>query len=376
MNRDVRSRPRAVASIALSVAAATCLVAATPRGSAPAEVPQSREPSPTTGSPDSVRACGRILAAAWEEKQNRHSIWTFRPDGGDRTRLVRLPAGISVDDPLWSPDGRWVAYIGGRTRDGSERPSLFLIRPDGTDKTRLGFVSASSEIQWSPSGTRIVAASTWGGVRTMWLFDLQGNRAALGRGVDPTWSPLDSIIAYDSGRIVRGGGALFLHDLTTGVDQQITQPEEASDSEPVWSPDGRTILFLRYPAHQSGEDGPFADLWSLDVATGTTTQITDRQNDLNGVWKATWSPSGQRITYSPEADDYMETVVSRPDGTQPIDIHTREFFSRDPDWSPDDRSIAFLGYEGIRVADARTGHTRLIAPHGDLYWNGPDWAPC
>jgi Tol biopolymer transport system component len=55
------------------------------------------------------------------------AIWLAHPNG---TGLHKLTAG---DEPAWSADGQWIAYIGTR----GQRQALFMIHPDGTDRTQL-----------------------------------------------------------------------------------------------------------------------------------------------------------------------------------------------------------------------------------------------
>jgi Tol biopolymer transport system component len=82
-----------------------------------------------------------------------------------RSGSVRLVTGDG-QDPAWSPDGRWIAFVshrGGRGRscgeDGCYRNGeLDLIRPDGSGRRRLTRTPAGEGTpSWSPDGTRIVA---------------------------------------------------------------------------------------------------------------------------------------------------------------------------------------------------------------------------
>lgn len=316
------------------------------------------------------RGCGLIIVSAWNDELDTSSIWAVTPDGRSKEILVTE----NVSDARWSPDGRHIGFTRG-TRSG--RDWLHVVEPDGSRETRIATLPEDAAWAWAPGGRRVAAAiNSWGTIGPIHVISLRGRDRVVAVGTDPAWSPDGSQIAFSTGRLGRGGGALFLVDVRTRATQQLTYPDDASDALPVWSPDGRTILFLRYPADQDGQDGPFADLWSLDVATRSVTRITDRQDDLNGVWGPTWSPTGDLITYSPEADDYMETEVSRPDGSRNKDIWTHHFYSRSPDWSPSGEEIVFEAYVGIRVASAATTRSRRLLRNGELSWHSPDWAPC
>jgi Tol biopolymer transport system component len=284
-----------------------------------------------------------------------------------------LTEGSTLFDPIWSPDARLLAFpVWERGRDW-----LHVIKPDGSDETRVAPLPPNPWIAWAPDGHRLTAASSsWGLTRSIFVISLEGRRRRVALGKHPSWSPDGSKIAYSSGRIGRPGGGLFVVDPRTKEGRQLTNPTDASDAYPRWSPDGRTILFLRYPAGQTNEDGPYADLWSYDVASPTATQIRDHQNDLNGIDEPTWSPSGKSITYSLVADDSIQTVVARPDGSNPQLVRTHQRQSAYADWSPDGRSLIFSAYMGIRVARARTGRSWFVVRDGKVYWGQPDWAPC
>jgi Tol biopolymer transport system component len=72
-------------------------------------------------------------------------------------------------------------------------------------------------------------------------------------------------------------GTFDLWKKSAGELVQLTHGEGA-DRDPAWSPDGTTIAFVRA---QSGH----ADLWLLDVGTGTATQLThDGAHDAHPTW--------------------------------------------------------------------------------------------
>jgi Tol biopolymer transport system component len=64
-------------------------------------------------------------------------------------------AGYYDTLPVWSPDGRWIAF----SREDQTNPNrVALIRPDGSDvRVLTGAITAQSTLSWSPDGTRIVA---------------------------------------------------------------------------------------------------------------------------------------------------------------------------------------------------------------------------
>jgi tricorn protease-like protein len=69
------------------------------------------------------------LIAFWSDDPTP-SIWTIRPDGSGRSRILRN--GQNAKRPRLSPDGQWVAFDG--TPPGKRPMSDFdiqVVRPDG-----------------------------------------------------------------------------------------------------------------------------------------------------------------------------------------------------------------------------------------------------
>ncbi len=75
----------------------------------------------------------------WSPEGSRIAVITPGPDGSEMLTIV-TPAGVIVSsetlgegrhrDPVWSPDGEWIAYL--NLRDGLR--SIWVIRSDGTDR--------------------------------------------------------------------------------------------------------------------------------------------------------------------------------------------------------------------------------------------------
>ena len=66
---------------------------------------------------------GRLVAATVTGNRDegrfdtaKRSIWLLTSDGSSRKLLVRSGAGISVEQPRWSRDGRWILYLQHRAR--------------------------------------------------------------------------------------------------------------------------------------------------------------------------------------------------------------------------------------------------------------------
>ena len=67
---------------------------------------------------------------------------------------------------------------------------------------------------------------------------------------------------------------------------------ERGESQPAWSPDGRTIAFVSARGTGTGEEGPKPQVWLLPADGGEARQLTTLRD---GVVAFAWSPDASRI---------------------------------------------------------------------------------
>lgn len=149
----------------------------------------------------------------------------------------------------WSPDGRYISYVGLRG-SGNER-DIFIVNPIGAQGPINVTNDAADDFWpvWSPDGTSIAFSS---------IFVTGIYQVAMTQ-IDPvtgTWSSKKKI---SPNRLI----AVVLHDLF-----------------PQWSPDGKEVMytsFLTLPEFQQG-----GILEVVDIATQTPSTIA------SGVYKGFW----------------------------------------------------------------------------------------
>ncbi len=290
--------------------------------------------------------------------------------------------------PTWLPGGELVYAADGairrRTASGAVSDIAFhlavpVTRPNYTkrrrdfDSTRPRPVVGIGAPALSPDGQQVVFRA----LNDLWLLPIGGKpRALIGDSfykVDPAWSPDGTRLAYSSDR----GGTLdiWLHDLASGEDRQLTHHPDAAVSA-AWSRDGTFIAFL----DQNGA------LHTVEVATGKVRQV------FGAIWepgKPSWSPDGKTLAlaafkpYSPRFREGLSEILTVDVATgkaryQPVLPHKSLGTRGDdgPVWSPDGKSLAFVFASRLYLVnvDATGQFTGTPRPINDEVTDAPTWS--
>ena len=185
-------------------------------------------------------------AAAFLAIRGRGIFGTAEAPPAETVRLTN-DSGLSID-PAISPDGTLMAYAS--DRGGEANLHIWVRQVAGGEPHRATTGSDDeSEPDFSPDGTQIVFRSARDG-GGLYMAPAMGGRerkiAAEGRR--PKFSPDGSKIAYWTGLekpfpLRAGNGKSFILDLATMTTRQV-RPDFAAAVHPVWSPDGKQILFM------------------------------------------------------------------------------------------------------------------------------------
>jgi Tol biopolymer transport system component len=76
-------------------------------------------------------------------------------------RFLAAPAGDGLSNPVWSPDGKQIAFVEG-TSDDKDRPLIFyntvlVMRPDGSHlRVLYGPTDDLLTVDWSPDGKKLL----------------------------------------------------------------------------------------------------------------------------------------------------------------------------------------------------------------------------
>lgn len=348
--------------------------------------------------------------------------------------------------PAWSPDGKWIAFSSDRNTDWrghndghgwehTQELSIYVIGADGQGfrrvASKLGYCLGSPK--WSPDGKRVVfyemlTEDTWGSRRPEGVAKVVSQIVsvdlATGERVEHTSGPGLKLFPQFLGAEViayhRKGGPDEGLVYTSGL-----EPVKRSLRSPVWSPDGKTVIYEKVgfkarpqykPLYSWDKDWDYrhTDVFPVLAKDGTLA-ITEKQlgnssivtlnrdgsdrrvvfdvngkgldpeqvkKGLAGAFQPAWSPDSQWIAFGlgawfQERTRGKATLMRvRRDGTGWEPLTDGTVHSGFPSYSADGKEIVFRVFgaqdKGLRVIDVETRKVRVLT---EEYDNLPFWSP-
>ncbi|MDH4063439.1 MAG: prolyl oligopeptidase family serine peptidase [Acidobacteriota bacterium] len=315
--------------VVLAVSAAGLVPSARPAAQ-PAAAPITIERLMAAPFPTDLKAAPAGGGIAWVASASGvHNVWTAAPPDY-RARAVTSytgDEGLWITDVQWTSDGRTLVYVrgDGANRQGEspnpaqlqERPeqAVFAVPVAGGTPRRL---EPGAGPVPSTRGQRVA----WVSRGQIWSVDLASADAkaeplvtARGSASALAWSPDGSMLAFSSNR----GTHAFIGVFT--VESRSLRYLDASldrDGNPVWSPDGRRLAWMRQAA------APRAPLfsprrtadepWSLrvaDIASGAAREVWKADSGYGSAFQGVvaesqlfWG-SGDRLVFPWEKEGWL-----------------------------------------------------------------------
>jgi Tol biopolymer transport system component len=228
------------------------------------------------------------------------NLWVVNTESGELRQITHEhDPNVAMGVPVWSPDGRTIAFVSSRGNQGLTF-GVWLVDSDGSNLRNVANPGLGPA--WSPDG-RWVYYSTWsGGVGT----DVVMKKVPVDGGLAVTvrTERLRSVIGLHGTSLYY----LFERPLVDGTPEfeiRAASPEDApfhvlaripASRVPIWqivspalSPDGKWLA-------QALTDGFTTNVWALSTTTGEWRQITDFGERATFIARrVSWSSDGRSI---------------------------------------------------------------------------------
>jgi Tol biopolymer transport system component len=271
-----------------------------------------------------------FLELVWREDAVVMELLTFavrKPDAGE---MVRLAQGIQrrLEVPS-SPAERIASPIGGGSGQIAFISDGMIVRvnSDGSGRTCIVNHSVSS-FSFSPDGRKIAFTSTTGGCRQV--------------------SEKKAVCEYDSEiYTINDDGT----DLALFINPQ--------SMNPVWSPDGKKILFTIF------EKQPY-QIWGIYFLASINSDGSDKRKISDYfAWKYDWSPDSEHIGFTCFENEKGDVCTMDPNGTNAVHLTGDPSFDMFIQWSPDGKQILYKsdqegGEYGTYIMDANGGNPKKL----------------
>ncbi len=258
------------------------------------------------------------------------------------------PSGYWAEGPIWSPNGRYLAYRGPVCE---AIDTVWISDPQGNVVT--SFPSEGWLISWSPDSTRVAVWVRLG--KTIGVYGLDGVRQSLLRvppglmasgDFDPVWSrdgmsllvphgvlvpldgrdprqlPPDDPRSLDAKYSPDGSRVAYLEALPTGPSPNwgalVVASADGSGARElvcclvgdfVWSPSGDQIAFVQQTSETDKGYTVATELRVIDVASGTVTRLAGMGGTDIILLNPQFAPDGDRILFLRADSSYQETSL-------------------------------------------------------------------
>ena len=340
-------------------------------------------------------------AVAWvSNERGIRNVYVAAPPDYQARKLTtyNIDDGQEIDDLQWTPDGQSIAYVrGGDFEMGRAYPNPRSF-PQGVEQD-IWIVSTKGGLPRRLAEGHSPAVSPRGSTIAyifkdqIWSVKSDGSGKplqvihALGKESSLVWSSNGMMLAYVSRR---SGHSLIGIYSEAAQSVEYLDPSVDRDLEPVWSPDGTQIAFIRIPA--STRDFAFAfgprrmgEPWSIRVAdarTGTGKRTWKADDGPGSIFRGVvadhqlfWTKTN-RLVFPWEKGGWLHLYSIPASGGQPILLTPGAFEVEYVSLAPDRSDLLYNSNQG----DIDRRHLWRVSAAGEApdeltRGDGIEWSP-
>jgi dipeptidyl aminopeptidase/acylaminoacyl peptidase len=328
-------------------------------------------------SPDGSSVACSVVHNDGEGRPYRQ-LWIASLAGGPHLRVGS--EADRGDQPVWSPDGRYIAFSG----RVSGKNGLHVVSPDGSGirflAERIGTNSPltyeGSSIAWSPDSKTIAFVSTTPGPETE-IADGDPMVITRYKYRPDYW---EGSTRFNDNRRRH----IFVVDLATGGSRQLTPDGIYEEHSIDWSPRGDEIVFV---SNREPDPDLFynPDVFAVRVADGGIRRLTATES---AEFKPRWSPDGEHVAFmgtrrgltdlETDMEDTHVWLMDREGGNRRELGSVIDNRQGSPTWSPDGRFLYFSveerGHERLHRMPASGGAPEVVVsePGRVLDWSAAE----
>ena len=246
---------------------------------------------------------------------------------------VVIEKGGGFANPTLSPDETRLAYFSKDELYIQAMPISWWTRPKPLTKS-FSVHTIGNDINWHPQQKWVAytsSAEEADGYRfaQIFLVDIEDYEVQIltelyDCSFEPRWSVDGQELAYISTEVplFRPQSDIFLRTMNNGQVVNLTKTDQMDEYMISWSPDGRKILYVGRPTADEMEQ-KVSDIFMIDIETRQQTQLTFTP-ELN-EWMPAWSPDGLKIAFFSQSTDSPYNNGTRT--LEILDLATMERFS-------------------------------------------------
>ncbi|MEO1083899.1 MAG: amidohydrolase family protein, partial [Acidobacteriota bacterium] len=359
---------------------------------------------------------GREIAFT-SDRGGGDNIWVMPADGDGDARAVTDENFRLLNNPAWSPDGRFIAarkHFSSRRSLGSGEIWLYHASGDGgglqlnekpNEQKDLGEPAFSRDGEFvyfsqdtTPGQQFLYNKDPNGEIYTIRRIelstgDIESVVTGAGGAVRPTPSPDGQYLAFV--RRVRYESHLFVHDLESGEERRIYGPLERDMQETwavhgvysnfAWTPDsGSIVLWAGGGLHRvtlaDGEVQPIPFKVKQRIQLTETLRFKNdpapARFDVKMLRWVRTSPDGGQVAFQALGKLWLKDL---PDGEPRRVTGQEEHFELYPSWTRDGASLVYVSWHdgdlgAVRVVDVASGESRTLTEQPG-HWLEPVASP-